>query len=928
MKRFIGYITLCATMIIGLGIGFLPTVSGLNGSADYSSSKEFVFKVSDRVTEDGAFDGTTTNTELSNDSSAINDIISTFETRLNAIQISNYKINKIGDDTISVIYRTNDNFYDDITDYLTFSWSFMASTYGDTPVSIGNSASSIKTNGNKTNEFFMPGSATIEYKDSYPYVVVELSDNGEKFKTLYEKAKADDSTNTDDLNHNRLDADDDSEETETAAENKIYILNDWIEGLSIKDYVDNKETDNLAKDQYYKHVLFEFDATDPSSFFWDWDSSDASKEDNYKKIYFGGYEIDGSKSEGGNYGTTSTTQSNAYMKSLIWCNIFNSSSYEYEITLLNSTYVNSTMNNSVSPIYEYLVFMNNVEFSSLLIATLCGIALLLLVYLLNFGINGLGGTIATVGTGIITLALFNVLGVEFNIGAIIGIVAVTFISLFTSMALFYKTKKEIYSGKNFKKAYQDGGKKAFWIALDGSVVGILAGFVAYLIPINAISSFGIYLIIGSVINLIVVGLILRGMSWFVYNSKFVADRPKLLSLDKKLIPDLTKDEAPKYFESFKYKTNKKTVLTTSIVSGVITVASIAAMIVFSSINGSVLNTPSNEQSSQVYITQVLPSSSSNKTEDYVTEFKQNFDLHFAKDESGTKLIKNLDVDYYYFTYKLGKTTKYEVTYMITLDGSYDETTSKVYYRSDAQSGKFEETNVQEAFASYAEYVVGMNNVNSESISVKKVYEIENSSYINYTLMYVGIALSLIFIYFLIRYGLNRAIVSLLLNAALSFTTLGIFSLIHVSVSAVIALGILLIVVFNSLIFTTFFVGEKEKWKENRKLFKTDLAARYECYEYTNNVDYAFIKYTSLICGFPVISLLFASSVNKMLVILIFVGMIIALPVIKNLTLSSEKALNKGFTHLTKNIKFSKKEKKNKSSENEGPEEATFTGIND
>ena len=192
MKRFIGYITLCATMIIGLGIGFLPTVSGLNGSADYSSSKEFVFKVSDRVTEDGAFDGTTTNTELSNDSSAIDDIISTFETRLNAIQISNYKINKIGDDTISVIYRTNDNFYDDITDYLTFSWSFMASTYGDTPVSIGNSASSIKTNGNKTNEFFMPGSATIEYKDSYPYVVVELSDNGEKFKTLYEKAKADD----------------------------------------------------------------------------------------------------------------------------------------------------------------------------------------------------------------------------------------------------------------------------------------------------------------------------------------------------------------------------------------------------------------------------------------------------------------------------------------------------------------------------------------------------------------------------------------------------------------------------------------------------------------------------------------------------------------------------------------------------------------
>lgn len=111
--------------------------------------------------------------------------------------------------------------------------------------------------------------------------------------------------------------------------------------------------------------------------------------------------------------------------------------------------------------------------------------------------------------------------------------------------------------------------------------------------------------------MIVNALITRGVSWFVYNSAYIASKPHLLALDKKLIPDLTKEEKSKYFESFKTKTNKKTSIIGASVVGALLIASIAGMVTFSSINGSILNTPSSEQSTELYITQILPSEEKN-----------------------------------------------------------------------------------------------------------------------------------------------------------------------------------------------------------------------------------------------------------------------------------------------------------------------------
>ena len=926
MKRFVGYVTLCASIFIGLGVGFIPTVKGIKGSADYASSKEFVFKISDRVITDGEFNGTDENTNLLQDEGAIDEIIQTFESRLDAIQISNYKVTKMGEDMISVIFKAeNDSYYSDITEYLTFSWSFMASTYSESPVTIGNSASLIQ-NGSTSNDFFTAGSASIEYKNNYPYIVIELSDNGAKFKDLYEKAKGEESGDPTNKNLHVLKEGEGSEEEATKPENKIYILNDWLDGLSIKDLVDKKETDNLSMSEYHKHVLFEFDATKPESFFWNFDSTDVGKEDNFKKIYFGGYNLNGSANEGANYGSFVNSASDVYFKSLVWLNMFNASTYKYQVTYLNQYYPSETLDNTVPPLYENLVYMSKVRLSLLMIATLAAIVIVTLVYCLNFGANGLIGSLTTFGVGIISLALFNLLGVEFNIGAILGILTLTIMGIISSMSLFYKVKKEIYTGKNFKKAFIDGSKKAQWIGLDASIIGLLAGLIAYLIPNAAISSFGIIVMIGSVLNAILNILVLRGVSWFVYNSSYVASNPKVIALEKKFIPDLSMDEKPTYFEAFNTKKTKKKKVIAASIYGVVLVASIAGMIAFSSINGTLLNTPSSQQSSEIYIQQIVPTEQN--AENYVVSFEEKFNDHFAKDKDGTALIKNLSVESYYFNFKNGNTTKYEYTYMISLEDTYSST-STIYYRDDATSGTFIETPILEAFSSYAKDIVLMNNVSNENVELKEIYSVDSDSYTNYVFIFVGIALAVQFVYFIIRFGVNKAIVSTLLNACALFITIGLFSLVHVSASPVIILGLLVLYIVNTILFDFIYVGEKEKYKENRKVFKTDLAKRYEVFEETNNLDYYTIKNIILICCFPIIALIFAPSVNKLLLALLIVGLLASVPTLNFLSLEGQKICSKVYLFITKGIKFTKKEKQAKIKKGEeGPEEAVFTGIND
>lgn len=933
MKRFIGFLTLCTTMAIGLGVAVVPTIKMSNGSADFSSSKEYVFKVSNRILEDGEnSEGTNVTNEVSKDN--VEDVIETFKTRLNSINISSYSIKSIGDESFSLVFKTDDGLYDDVIKYLTFNWSFMASTYADDTkdiITVGDDALTIHSNGTKKSDFFTSGNAAIEYKanNTYPFVTITLANNGDDFKKLYEAAKASSTEAggngaTSIKNNNVLKAEGDEEKV-TPNTNKIFVLNDWLSGFQIKDLVDNKKTSNLASSELKDHILFEMDATNPTNIYWNYDTAKPDNVENFKKIYFGGYDLL-SNSDDSYYGKGVETVNLAYKKALIWMNMFNSTSYNYQVNFINSNYI-SDLGNVVNPLYEYLVYAGNVNMSSLLIGCLLAMVMILLTYVLNFGINGISGSIVTFGVPLIALAFFNILGVEFNIGAILGIVALTMIALFNSMTYFFKIKNEIYLGRNFKKAYQDGSRKSFWYTFDTSLIGIILGFTAYLIPNASISSFGILLVLGSALNFVGNCLLLRLVSWLVYNSQLINKKPQYIGLDSKFIPNLSQDEKPTYFNSFKAKTKKSTKIILGSVFGGLLVASLVGLIVFGS-SGKMFNNSSNQQNSEIRIQQVVSNNTltDNQVENYVSEIGNSINEHISNSVDGKeKFISSPSVSYYYYKYKNNNVEKREYYYVVDLGQAYNES-SKVYYNPGNGFGS-EPLEIKSAVEQYLADIVAMSNV---TVSLDSIYLLDNYSYTNYSFIYLGIGLAICFAFFLIRFGFNKASIGLLLTLSSIIISVGVFSLIRVPGSSLISLGVLVLSVFVLLVADLFFASQKEKFKENKTLFKSDLTLRNSTYEESDLLVYNFLKTTALIASFTVISLLFAISVDKYLVLMMIVGIIISIPMFKYLNLNGQFICEKTFKYFVKNVHFSKKEnnKKLNKKNDEGPEEAIFTGIND
>ena len=944
MKKLLAYISIAVTAVVALAVGVVPTILNINGNIDYARSREYVFQIGDRIVDSGADSDGTINERFNslNDEdkkTESDEIINTFKDRLNSAQINEYKLETDGYDKIKITFKTSQSLYGDISSLLNFNWSFMASTYGQETNSIlGNDAQTVYNSYDSgkfdslENNFFKPGDARVEYRNGYPYVVIAL-ENPDEFKKLYDISKKVDSTDTgtetESLATPILKADEDGDGVEdevTANKNKIFILNDWLTGFKLEDLLTNKGTDNLKAENVKDHVLFALDATKPESFYWDYNANDDQEKTTYKEIFFGGYDLLDSSEASSYYGTLRTSQDDVtYKKATSWMNKFNSTPFKYNISLLNYGGTES-FENSVAPQIEYLSYMDKVTLSTLLIATLVAMVIVTLFFILNYGLNGIMGAISFLTIGIVSLALFNALGIEFNIGAILGLLTVMCLGIFSSSGLFRKIKNEIYLGKNFKKSFQDGSKKGLWYTLDAFFIGIICGVITYLIPNSICLSFGSIMIVGACLNLLVNGLGLRILTWILYTSNFVSKRPALVSSEPKLIPNLQKDEKPKYFEAFKTKTSKSSKKVYGIIAGVLLVASIVGLTTFQSLNGNIYNSSTNATTSMVYV-EKEESGDFTRIDNQVSNNETNLETLITNDISSTsdgktKLIANVDVNSYYYSYKTGNSERRKYFYTVDLNKIYDSSTSYYYTLNDTDwiEGNFETClfNVIQTMG------------DSFIPSVEETYNVEDDTNNLYVLIYYAIALGVVGLYFAFRFGISRALSSFVLIGGSLVVIIGIFSLIRGPFTSIITLGILFLLTFAYLIADSYFLGEKEIYNENRKLLKDNFALREEKFNFANNVTYQGVFTPILLSAFAILSMFFASGVDSMMLTLILFGMLLIVLFMKVLSLPLELTFNKCFIWIKSKINF--KPRKSKTSgatpENEGPEEATFIGIND
>ncbi len=921
MKRLIGYISVVASLLLALLVALVPSIKTVNGTGEYESMRTYVYKISEK-TYDISAGGTTDDGNISDQDKQdrLDSAVEEFKIRLDNAEISDYRLETSGLDTIKVTFKADPKLYDDISSYLNFSWSFMASTYTGDPTA-GQTPSEIDNNNGEAS-FFESGSARIEYRDNYPYVVAKLS-NPDQFKTVYTAAK--------DAEVEEKQETEEGEEPVTANENLIFILNNWVDGLNIENLITNSGNEFVTASQIKNHILFTYDATNPYSIFWDYDetlNSDDQENKVYEEIYFGGYNLKGG--EESYYGTNESDRILAYKKANIWMHKFNSTSYDFNVTLLNMN-GDDAFTTTVPPFVDFLVYMNEINWSNgLFISALIAIVVVSLFLILNHGINGISIILNAIAMLIASIGLFNTFGSEFNTGALIGLITLVIVLLFSSTIYFKKIKDEIYLGKNVKKAYLDGSKKALAPQIDFSVITLILGITSYLIPNTLLMSFGSLLVVGAILNIVLNGPILRALSWLIYNSSTVSNKLSLIAVDKKKVPNLSMDEKPTYFEQFKKRDNKKTNIAIGSIFSVLLLASIIGMTAFGLARGNIYNSSSAQQNSEVVIRIDRRNVSSDDSRDitrYAQSIEDVFLTRFYEDDKETLMFDSVEMKSYNYSYKINNVTNKEYYFVVSLDQAY--TLDDTIFTQD-NDGNIVEMNALEAFDTQLRQVL-----NSPTITLNDVQNVNNDSNNLYVLIYAAIGIAVSSLYMLFRFNISKTIVSLLLVGGTLTITIGLFSLINGPFASVITLGGLLLTVLGYLLAITYFTKEKEVYKEKRRDLSDNLELRREEYEYAFNSYYQPVINTTLISSFIVISLFFASGVNHYLLILMLLGMILYVIFTRFLIIPIELFFASVFVKTKHSLEAKREERRKKHPTkdvkkkfNDGPEEAVFIGIND
>lgn len=949
MKRFTGYISLCVSLLGAALVGVVPTILGINGNGDYSSSKNYVFKISNKRTTNDFSNGTENGKLFESDdetATAMDYVLNNVKSKLSTVNISEYKLETIGNDSFQLTFKDNANDYDDVVSYLTFSNSLALGTY-EGSFQMGYQVTDLEGNNGSLddNTFFKPGSAKVEYRNNYPYVVLQLSKPEtfkEKITELNESTSSSSSANSFLNGVKKAEGATTGEEEESKKvdpKKALFVLNNWLTGFNVKTMLDG-ENGNITDANLSNYILTYWDTSDQSKLFWDYDSSlseDEQKSKTYEYVYFQYYNLGAAngetsldvKTSNSIYNSLESDSKLAYKKATLLCNKLNSSYLlHYDINVINKSQI-SNSTNVVDPFLEYLKRAGSVQISTLLISFIIAIVIVSLFVFVNYGVSGFIGAVVTLGNVISSLALFNVLGNEFNLGTIIGLIAVASLTLIGVMYWLTKAKNELYSGKNAKKAYQEASRKSNFNVLDFSVIGAIIGLTCYLIPNAYTASFGSILIFGSILNLIFNGIIFRGVIWFLYNSNYVGNNLKLLSVDTKMIPNLSMDEKPKYFESFKKKASKKSYRITSIIGAALLLASICGITTFQVINGNIYNQTSTVNTTMVTVKYNVKNASSDyDLETYSAKINNSLDNIYKDSEQKTKYFKSNSVNYFYYEYVSGDTnpiTNREYYFIIDLGNVYDYKNDKGYLKID--DAQIEQKSLEEVITTTIQKAVGTD----YQVTLNNAINVADDSNNMYVAIAMAISVACIFTYLLLRFGLSKSVVALLIGSSILTVVVGIFSLIRGPFTSEVTLGLMLISLITYLVFDIFFLDERNLYKDNKKDL-ANLDTREERYEYENNLSYVFVTSALMFVAFMVISCFFTTSFDKNTLVFMLCGLLLIAIFVKGTFLPFEMSITKllnGIKNKERNNSSNERKQKHSKEDDTGePEEAIFVGIND
>ncbi len=878
MRRFIAYVALSVFGLVAVGATFNSAFVQSNTNIEYSDGRALTFRLSSNEDE---------NSELPEDASS--EIATIMEERLNTYGETRYDIYTEGNDTVKVVLSEDrQTYYEQIETYLSFNGAFALGTSTNV-VAIGD-------------EFMdTTRDSYVTFINHYPTVVIPINSESEEFQAVIEEAER--------LQEESNNTSDEESDTTTDTATYVYLAYNFVEGEdSISQLISGNE--DYDEDKADK-LLMQFDI----SRIW--------SDDEHTAIASSvNIDTDGDGSINVSDVSNGTQIANYYI------NLLNSDELPYDVTFIFEETVPAYFENLIS-----YGMRETTAMSRTLIATLFAIIIISLLLAVIYRWASLSIATFSILSTYIAMLFTILFSVEFNTALIIGLVLVALISVACGVIYLTKVREECYRGRSLKKANTEGAKRALLPIVDLNVLLVLIGAIFYWLGGEMMVSFAAVTVFGGIASLIFNTLGLKALMWLLTNTTKFVNKYSVIGVKNENVPNLINEEKQEYYGTFQstdFTKNKKPML---IIGGLLFVASIAGSVTFGVLNnGNMFNTPSYSTGNSYLYFETTTSNSAVNTA-FVENILNNTLLVYEGDEgeeSEPLFASDAILNDYIDTFTReetsnGVTTTYN--YIVVDLGRYidGETMARLTLEDQTYDNSFA--------LLYSDYIEGANlDINATASLKASVHtSMQQPNYI-WIIVSSAVAIGFMSLYMMIRYGLSRGLVSILMAGFAGFICVGFFALTRIATGLDIFIVLPFVILLTYVFMVMFANKEKEMIKEETLRSKDNSIEKHEeimkrATSLSAGAIVTFGLVAAYLCinffGFGVLntSLYYVFGLIGILISLIFV--LTCYGYLSHYVYKLERKLNIRLPKLT--IKRKHKKVKIKSSE---PEEAIFIGIND
>ncbi len=960
MRRYVGYVIMCATVLLGVAGATAPQIARMNSDLSYSDGKTLYFKASEY--DENSNNGNYGDGDLSfldenqakdpnNDNQlAINTLADIVKGRLDTWNLSEYEVSVQGYDTIAVSVRTKTDSstqYTYLQNYLSFSGGDYELDVTDKTVSDESRKDSWASMLDSTEGAFIQSIELNGY--NFPVVLVKIpeayqSDFLDLLKAAGEaNSKADDSSSSS------------SEEKSSDGDACKLVL--WANRVNGDLYEDSSQggsgTPNTNIDR--KILAVENVSSDNAVYYYD---SDEDKETPYLRLIPASNAI----TSEGSYDPTYAQE--AYDAAVYLRNMFNAESLSFKDGGKENRYsLTFTYSEATKATVESLVYYGSWSvfpaFGGTMIATLITLALACVALALFNRIFSLVQIASVVGTVFATFITFISFGAQFNIAACLGLLCVMSVAAFGAIYYGAALKDEIYKGRTLKKANQEAAKKSTWPIIDASIVSAILGIFVYIFGGELASKFGTMLVLGAVFALVANLILTRIGAWLLANSSYMQTHfAKQLNVDPAKVPDLIKEEKQSYFGPYEKKDFTKGKKWLAGIFGAVVTAGIATMIAFGVQNeGNIYNTNAYTEKSTVLRIDIQSTSNEQISVESLSAIEDIYQkdgtsdlLHCVKIDG--KVLGDLtsvddislsstphtvyDSDketstyWYYYSIKLSKYLTNELHSSNESDYAHEIACKDA--SGEWNTADYEDLTLNEALSAYIikTFAPGTSESNL-LVSFATVTPELGQPYVWRIALAVGVSLAVSLVYFILRFRPSRGIAATIGGALVSYSVMAFFSFTRISVTPVVSLGVFAACLLAMLLSLFVLNKEKEIYKESREKEKNNLAFRSDCLVKANSRSASSFLLLLMIASYGAIAFFGFGPRSFMMV---YLAMVMGIIFLGAYCLGLLTPISLFFAKLFSKIHFKPKKAKKASKGNamkkksNEPEEAIFIGIND